>query len=394
MPHKYKEGDAIIPFSHKNLNVNLNLKSMCNLRCDYCSIPEVSKSTNVQDKTILRNMDILISKMLAEGYTWDFCMLIGAEPLMASPETVASVFNKVKIAFPECRLKIQSNGTLFTDDYAGRLQEAMTHPEEMTMGWSLDGVRDIQNEWRDNSYDLAVHNLFLTNSKYIFPHQIIMSLGPQHFEPKYEAELLEFTMKCLDEGIHPTYSIVDYNINENAIAKQPEIIRIDNIKVWKPFSEYLIKNELIPLCEKYFNTVYCRREGNECSRVLFDLADGGVYQCEKTFDIHAATINNFVDSSITDCMLSRRGCTQNCKIDEDCLKCEFWDYCQGSCSLKRTDGLAHACELTKVILGHIKNDLNLDYWDYLNFGTKHFRDLVKVNKDKLNQQNNIVVRKD
>ena len=48
----------IVPFKHKNLNVNLNLKAMCNLRCDYCSIPEVSKSTNVQDVTLLKNLDI------------------------------------------------------------------------------------------------------------------------------------------------------------------------------------------------------------------------------------------------------------------------------------------------------------------------------------------------
>ena len=385
----YNPDAPIVPYKHKNLNINLNLKAMCNLRCGYCSIPEVSKSTNIQDKTLLKNIDVLLAKMLEEGYIWDFCMLIGAEPLMAKPETIATVFNKIKEAYPKCRLKIQSNGTLFTDEYAGRLQDAMTHPEEMVMGWSLDGVRDIHNEWRDNSYDLAVHNLFLTNSKYVFPHQLIMSLGPQHFEPKYEQELLEFTKKCMEQGIHPTYSIVDYNINANAIDKMDGIVRVDTEMVWKPFGDYLIKNNLISLCEKYFNTTYCRREGNECSRVLFDLSDGGVYQCEKTFDIHAATIDNYLDSSIEECMLSRRACTQNCHIDEECLKCEFWDYCQGSCSLKRTNGVAHACELTKKVLGYIKYDLKEDYFKYLINGTSYFRDMAGRNKDILNKTNSI-----
>ena len=379
----------IVPFKHKNLNVNLNLKAMCNLRCDYCSIPEVSKSTNVQDVTLLKNLDILLGKMLDEGYTWDFCMLIGAEPLMAKPETVAEVFNRIKKVFPKCRLKIQSNGTLFTDEYAGRLQAAMNHPEEMVMGWSLDGVRDIQNEWRDNSYDLAVKNLFSTNNKYIFTHQIIMSLGPQHFEPQYEQELLEFTNKCIANGIHPTYSVVDYSINENAVSKTNDIVRVDKDVVWKPFSEYLIKNDFIVLCEKYFNVAYCRRDGNECSRVLFDLSDGGVYQCEKTFDINAATINNYVDHSIEDCMVSRRGCTQNVEIHDDCNTCEYWDYCHGSCPLKRTEGLAHACELTKSILGHIKYNLREGIYPYLIENNKKVNELVKYNRSKIILENNI-----
>ena len=355
----------IVPYTHRNLNVNLNLKAMCNLRCDYCSIPEVSKSTNVQDATIINNMKLLLEKMIAEGYTWSFVMLIGAEPLMVKPETIGILFNMVLTAFPVCRIKIQSNGTLFTDDYASRLQKTMNEPERLLMGWSLDGVRDIHNEWRDNSYDLAVKNLFSTNAKFVFKHQIVMSVGPQHFEPGYREELLEFTMKCVNSGIHPTFSVVDYSINEKAKNKQSEIMRVDNVKVWKPLADFLIEYDIINLCEKYFGDGYCRRQGNECSRVLFDLSDGGVYQCEKTFDIDAATINNYLYSSIEECMLSRKGCTQNCAIDPECFKCEYWDWCQGSCSLKRTDGIAHACELTKHILGHIKHTLGLDYFEFL-----------------------------
>lgn len=351
----------IEPFKHKNLNINLNLKSMCNLRCDYCALPEHSKSTNIQDATLLKNIDILLSKMVSEGYTWDFCMLIGAEPLMAKPETIATIFNKILEVYPNCRLKIQTNGTLFTEEYADRLENNMNVPEQLLIGWSLDGVKNIHDTWRDNSYDTAVHNLFTTNKTNIFNHSIIMSVGPMHFEDENKKELLWFTNKCLEEGVHPTFSVVDYKINENSNLD----MNIANKELWKPFADFLIENNIIHLCEKYFNPSYCRREGNECSRVLFDLSDGGVYQCEKTFDIKGATLNNFLYNTIEDCMYSRRCTTANCHIDPECFNCEFWDYCRGSCSLKRTDGVAHSCELTKYILTHIKNNLDTDYLAFL-----------------------------
>lgn len=351
----------IRPFKFKNLNINLNLKAMCNLRCDYCSLPEHSKSTNIQDATILKNLDILLNKMVNEGYSWDFCMIIGAEPLMVQPETLGVIFNKVRATYPNCKLKVQSNGTLFTDEYAGRLHNTMLEPEILTMGWSIDGVKNIHNEWRDNSYDLATKNLFHSADKFAFKQQIIMSVGPQHFEPDNEKELLEFTNKCIANNIHPTFSVVDYKINDNSRLD----INVGNDILWKPLADFLIKNDIIHLCEKYFGPGYCRRQGNECSRVLFDLSVGGVYQCEKTFDIKDATIDNFLQSSIEQCMLSRRKCTQNCYIDPECFKCEFWEWCQGSCSLKRTDGVAHACELTKYVLNHIKNNITSDYLMYL-----------------------------
>lgn len=377
----------IVPYKHKNLNVNLNLKAMCNLRCDYCSIPDISKSTNVQDATLLKNIDILLAKMVAEGYSWDFVMLIGAEPLMAKASTLGIVFNKIKEIFPKCRLKIQSNGTLLTDTYAQLLEDTMDHPDELMFGWSLDGVRDLHNEWRDNSYDLAVKNLFHANKKFAFSHQLIMSVGPQHFEGDYEEELRDFTYKCIEVGIHPTFSVVDYRINEKAAAKTATEINVATESVWRPLSKFLISNNIISLCEKYFGPGYCRREGNECSRVLFDLADGGVYQCEKTFDIHAATIDNFLYNTIEDCMVSRRGCTQNCKIADECRTCEYWDWCQGSCSLKRDDdGLSHSCSLIKEVLGYIKYELNEDYFKYLQQAHFDGREYVKAKRIEMKKE--------
>lgn len=380
-PYKVIDPNApIVPYSHKNLNINLNLKAMCNLRCDYCSIPDISKSTNVQDKTIINNTKLLLSKMVSEGYTWDFCMMIGAEPLMVSPETMGEVFNLIVGTYPKCRIKIQTNGTLLTDDYATRLTEAMDTPDDLLISFSFDGVKNIQDEWRDGSYDLAYKNLFHVARNFRFKQEVIMSVGPQHFEPDNEVELLQFTKDAIAVGIRPTFSVVDYFINEKAIEKQPEIMRVDNIKVWKPLADFLIKNDIIELCEKYFADGYCRREGNECSRVLFDLSDGGVYQCEKTFDIAQATINNYLYSSIAECMLSRRACTQNCKIEPECANCEFWDWCQGSCSLKRSDGLSHACELTKYILGHVKYDKGLDYFKYLSEKQAVSREFINRNR--------------
>ena len=54
-------------YTNKNVVMQINLKSICNLRCKYCALPEVSKSTKSDDEVLLGNTRILMKKLKNEG---------------------------------------------------------------------------------------------------------------------------------------------------------------------------------------------------------------------------------------------------------------------------------------------------------------------------------------
>ena len=351
---------------HKYYDIDLNITSLCNLRCAYCSIPEVSKSTKVPEKTIKRNFKIWIKKLINSSYKPRFIMVIGAEPLMASKELITYIINKIHKHF-DIYVKIQTNGTLLTDEYANYLFKNLNKPEKLKIGWSIDGVKSLHDKYRDNSYDLAMLNMLNCAKKYPFLNHTITTVGHEHFQNNNEDELLNFIKVCHDNNIEPTISVADYSLNPKAKSKY----NITFEEVWKPLANFLIKNNLLHLCRKYLAVNYCRRHKNNCPRILFDMGLGGVYTCEKTFDVKNAQFSNYINdenNNLDEHFQIKQCYFKDVKISDECKECEFYEFCQGGCPLKRDEtGKPTGCEFTKYILEYLKykTDLKDNYLEFL-----------------------------
>jgi radical SAM protein with 4Fe4S-binding SPASM domain len=348
-------------YTNKNVVMQINLKSICNLRCKYCALPEVSKSTKSDDEVLLGNTRILMKKLKNEDYNLTLFSIFGAEPLVVAPEIIANIFNLVMQSFPNAILKIQTNGTLATPEYMTKFFSILKNTDTLTLGWSIDGVKELHDKWRDNSFDKADKNLrwVIKNYPDVFNMLIITTQYDHYLVPKYKEELLAYIRDMQSLKVVPTISTADLTVNDVG----------DNYvglpKFYEAMGDFLIENDLILNCLKHFNPHYCYRFGNMCQKVLFDLPTGDVYICEKLFDISSKPIANFLEQDIEDVLYSR--CQQSCNahIAPECLECEWFQWCKGGCYVRRPNGVVTACELIKKGLSHIKNNID-EYWlDYL-----------------------------
>ena len=354
-------------YNNKDLILQVNLKSLCNLSCDYCVLPDGSKNQKSSTKQLIENTKLLIKKVKEEEFNIKLFSIFGAEPLIVEPKIVASVLNEISDAFPNAFIKIQTNGTLATAKYIKSFLEVYRYKNKLTVGFSIDGVKTLHDKHRGNSYDLIMKNFkWIKENTNIFT-TCICTTNLEHFQSKeYEQELSNFILDMKKQDTEVMISFADFRpkgLGESNIGL-PEYSEL--------FSDFLIKNELITNCAKLFNDSYCYRFGSMCQKVLFDLNNGDVYTCEKTF-IPNQVIGNWIENSIESTMETR--CNQSCKtsISSKCFDCEFEAWCRGGCFIKRDkDGLVSACHTTKKVLTHIKENITPDWNHYLMTNRKVF----------------------
>ena len=343
------------------LTLQINLKSLCNLDCDYCLLPKHVKSQKDSTSVILDNTRLLIEKIKSENLFIKAFAIFGAEPFTVEPEIMAEVLNLIHEAYPDTHLRIQTNGTLCTTKYMFKFLAVFNYHDRLNLGFSLDGVRDIHNKHRCNSWDLAVGNFLWIKQHTVINTNVICTTNNEHFDkPEYEAELLEF-ITVMHNNFNTPVNIAYADLTIRGVGDS----HIGESLFSKRFANFLIKNNLFMSCNKMFHTGYCYRKGNSCDKTLFDLNDGKTYQCEKKF----APDNDFIiwkDKTIAEVMDARVNETKDYPIAEECNTCEYWDWCNGGCPVKRdVNGLATSCYVTKTVLDHIKTNINPDWRAYL-----------------------------
>lgn len=350
--YDYKENELIL---------QINLKSLCNLDCDYCLLPKHVKSQKESDKVIVDNTNILMEKIKNENYSVRVFAIFGAEPFTVGPETMAGVLNVMGDNFPETYLKIQTNGTLCTPKYMETFLKLFKYPERLVIGWSIDGVKDIHNKHRCDSWELLEQNFLWIKKNTIINTNIICTTNIEHYDGgAYEDELLNFI-----NNMHNIYNTtVNVSFADLTIRGVGES-HIGESVFSKKYADFIIKHNLIRFVNKLGHQNYCYRKGNDCDKVLIDLNQFKTYQCEKEFSPNKEFMI-WKDKSISEVMSERASRTVNYKIAEECHSCEYWEWCRGGCPLKRDEnGLAKICYVTKTCFDHIKNNLNPDWKDYL-----------------------------
>jgi uncharacterized protein len=116
----------------------------CNLACEYCfqehsgGIIDLSTVETILRRVIAHNLtvDPLTKEMQIYWH--------GGEPLLAGPDFFRAII-RLEAQYPELSFenRIQTNGTLMSDDMARLLAEY-----QFQVGFSLDGPQDIHNRYR------------------------------------------------------------------------------------------------------------------------------------------------------------------------------------------------------------------------------------------------------
>lgn len=349
-------------YQRDGLTLQINLKSLCNLDCDYCLLPKHVKSQKESDSVIIDNAKILVKKIKEENNIIKAFAVFGAEPFTVGPDIMAGVLNIIAEEFPNVYLKIQTNGTLSNKAYIDKFISQITFDEyRLLIGFSIDGVKDIHNKHRCDSWDVAMKNLMYIKEETGIRTNVICTTNIEHFDGgKYEAELIHFVNFMQDVwDTDVTISYADLTIR--GVGET----HIGESEFSKKFADFLIDNGFIKNCVKLFKDGYCYRKGNACDKTLVDLNQGKTYQCEKEFNPDKEFIL-WKDHTIAETMTARAARTANYPIAEECHSCEYEAWCNGGCPLKRDkNGLAKSCYVTKAVLGHIKEHVNEDWAGWL-----------------------------
>lgn len=128
---------------NKNYFIGLWLTDGCNLKCRYC-FQDRFKAVTMMSQEVLDQTIKYINESNPQGVAF-----FGGEPLMAQ-KAMKQVLAQTNVK----KYFLTTNGTLLNDDIFDWLEMHKVH-----LNLSLDGNKETQDYWRDESYDSIIENL-------------------------------------------------------------------------------------------------------------------------------------------------------------------------------------------------------------------------------------------
>ncbi|MBI3541589.1 MAG: radical SAM protein [Deltaproteobacteria bacterium] len=254
------------------------VSKVCNLRCQYCYVPEYNKSHqsnyDTQAVTAARRF---AEKIRQEEFPFESITLHGAEPSILSAKALGEV---IQIFWEATRspVNIQSNGTRFTETYLNKLLEVIENPDRLFVGISIDGSASIHDPQRNNTWDKVTEN--------------IRTLRGHGFEVGLLSVITPLTIKHLQdfglwvESVKPIIQGLTFKLGEHGFGLSEE----QN----KTFADWLYESKNIKHLQAFMPDL-CMHDGNKCEFFEFD-ADGGCYSCNKSYYKEGVFANWFEDS--------------------------------------------------------------------------------------------------
>ena len=331
--------------------------SKCNLNCKYCFYHDVARNRSVADFGFMSpdTIEIIIKKVLqfASGYaTFSFQ---GGEPTLCGIDFFESVIkcqNKLNINNVSINNCIQTNGILIDERWAEFL-----HDHNFLVGLSLDGPRNLHNEYRTDAKGTGTHTRVMRTvallNKYKVEYNILFTItnsiarAPERLYDFFKNNNFNFlqSMPCIEpeekeRGVH------EYSL-------KPELYAYFLKQFFdKWFTDFMGGREV---SVRYFDNLVrmvmgmqpemCSLLGSCHCQFVFE-ADGSVYPCDfyvtdgwKLGNIHkndllelyeSNTCRHFIGSS-----LSTASYCRDCK----------WKYlCRGGCRRDRENTLTKEIE--------------------------------------------------
>lgn len=352
---------------NERISVVIKVTNACNLKCKYCYDANNKEKCFIKKEYIIKLFDILSTKYNEIQVIWH-----GGEPLLIGLDFYKWVVNIQKEYNVKFYNKMQTNGTLLTDEFAKFLIENDFH-----IGMSYDGGnektgRQMQDKTLEN------RNLVIKYGSTCGFVNIVNAYNIDDLEKLYDF--------YKEQNIGVTFSCIfpSGNAKENTeLLIKPEKY-IEKLKIL--FDKWLLeedtKSKVTPL-DDYLNAYLGKCKKCSYGSCLFKWlcidAFGNLYPCgrimnEKYCMGHIDSINNFDEIFNNDNYKSI--VSEAIKRRNKCKNCDIYEICNGGCN---SDAL---------LSGSIKNNghsmciVNKEMFTY----TKNAFDEIKSGKRDCNNK--------
>lgn len=340
------------------LNLYFATNFSCNLRCKYCYVPEYNKNGNAQaDQLAIQAAELFVEKCRRENVQLGRVSLHGAEPGLLSPEAAAAVANQfaryTKYAFP---VGIQSNGTLFNNDYFDRFECCADEDLEFRLGISIDGPQAITDGVRGKGVFKRASRGLETANRRGYKTQILCVVGSHTIKdmPAFEAWVDGLVEERQDIRFKPAYGAYQLNADEQAM-----LAKWLNKTGYARFYQEINKN-------------ICVTQGNQCAWLEVDV-NGGCYSCNKSFG-DAGVFASWKTESLSAILEKRRKLFHEFYESPQCASCEIKSICNSGCPMDRTqEGVAVDCSLKRTLLSIAAKDTGVPWQEIVNAASKFQR---------------------
>lgn len=348
----------------------------CNLACSYCY--EGNGEKHEYPKIDRINHDFAcakekIDKFIDELYAYNgngvtTVIWHGGEPTLVNCNLLDSIMQSQRDkGHDNIQWSMQSNGTLFSENYADILKK-----HNVSVGVSLDGLKEQHDKFRkfkngNPTFDIIIHNIKKLQSKGVRCGTLI-TITDNNVD-----HLLE---------IYDFFAELGTNFNFNALFpdKKEDTPRLNSTeyarRICDLFDHWINDNEhgimispFIHIIEGLLNPsrgIPACHWSKDCSKGFTAIdVHGDLYPCEHWVGMPGYKFGNIANGLVEELKNNtyfeqRKDILEN----SDCRGCENWEFCYGGCpwngwtifgDVNRKD--ASICEGRKILIAHIRKYL-------------------------------------
>lgn len=321
---------------------------MCNMRCDYCFYEDEVKKRQIVNYGMMTESTLknVIRKTMLEARRSVNFVYQGGEPTLRGLEFFRQAvryqqkYNLNHIAVSNC---LQTNGFDINEEWCEFLQK-----NKFLVGLSVDGTEMIHNQYRHSrkgapTYDRILHTAKMFD-QFQVQYNILTVVTPEIAEKAEEIYDLYKKYGWNYQQYIPCYEPVNEQHGKYSYSLKPEMygkFLICLFKVWlrdvKKENQPFIRQFENYLCIAYgFFPEACDQRGI-CSIQNVVEADGSVYPCD-FYMLDEFCLGNFNRDSLQKINEKRKEIKfleRSLNLEEDCLKCVYYQMCRGGCQRNR-----------------------------------------------------------
>jgi len=314
----------------------LAVSRYCNIRCDYCYVPEINKDQqDGVDRKALDMMHMMIKKAKAERFALVHATLHGAEPTTLSPAVLAELVEGFGQITTSSVINMQTNGVGFNKKYHSRMGDLR---KKLRVGFTIDFPQVLHDKNRQGTYKKVVENLTHTyDLGYTCRVLIGVTAETVNHLPAFEKELRALLRRC------PALRVGIKHIK----GSEYEMTTEDKVK----WADFLWRTKFYDFDHTIWGGL-CQSKGNNCWWFEFG-EDGTVNSCNKTNNPEGK-FANWQEEAMSDVINKRKPLFKDIPVSEECENCSYWSYCKGSCPVDRDEnGNTLDCAVRKRLYWHM-----------------------------------------
>lgn len=312
----------------------------CNIRCDYCYVPELHKNQQEGvDQRALTMTDEMVKKARAEKFALKYTCLHGAEPTTLSPPVLKEVVDKLATITVSPLIGMQTNGVALNKHFYRKMGEMQ---DKLYIGFTLDLPKVLHDKNRQRTYNKVRENMRVTRDLG-YSYKLLVGVTREVLDhlPAFERELREILKE------HPILRVAlkhikgpTYDMNEEEQMR---------------WADFLWRTGFYDFDHTVWGKI-CHTQGNDCHWFEF-CDDGAVTACNKNYNDHSS-FANWLTEPMDEVLNKRRMLFKDREVSTQCNTCMYWKICKGGCPVDRgVNNEAHDCTVRRRLFWHmIRND--------------------------------------